>query len=192
MTEANSPVDPSRYTGVAIVLHWLVAALIAVNLVIIWFVDDWPKDWTRPVIDLHKSLGITVLGLVLLRLLWRAGHRPPPLPESYPPLERKAAALGHLLLYGLILALPLSGWLHDSAWRDAASHPMSLFGLVPWPRIGLIMSQPAPEKERLHDLFFLAHKSLAYGLYVMFVLHVGAALKHQWIDRKPELQRMWR
>ena len=181
---------PTRYSGVAIVLHWTIAVLIATNLCLVWFVDRWPANFTRPIIDTHKSIGITVLGLVLLRILWRAGHPPPPLPEGYPPLERRAAHLAHFVLYGLILLIPLSGWMHDSAWKGAPSHPMKLFWLIPWPRIAVIAHQPGAYKEHLHDVFFAAHKYLAYVLYALFVLHVGAALKHQWLDREPELQRM--
>jgi cytochrome b561 len=180
----------ARYTRVAIVLHWLVASLIAANLVLVWFVDDWPKDWVRPVIDLHKSFGITVLGLVLLRLLWRIGHKPPPLPAAYPAWERHASAVAHAVLYLLILAIPISGWMHDSAWKEGPTHPVKLFWLIPWPRIPMIANQAQPMKEHLHDLFFAAHKWFAYVLYGLFGLHVAAALKHQWIDRQPEIQRM--
>jgi cytochrome b561 len=190
MTQTDPLARPARYTGVAIALHWLVAVLIGGNLVLVWFVDDWPKDWTRPVIDLHKSIGITVLGLALLRLLWRVGHPPPPPPPGYSRLERLAALAAHLGLYVLILSIPLSGWLHDSAWKDAPTHPMSLYGLVPWPRIGAIMTLPADQKEALHKSFFALHQWLAYGLYGLFALHVAGALKHQFIDREPELQRM--
>lgn len=190
MPEDIGPLKPVRYTGVAIALHWIIAVLIAANLFLVWFVDDWPKTWTRPVIDLHKSFGITVLGLVLLRVLWRIGHRPPPLPDDYPKVERWAAHAGHAVLYALIFLIPLSGWIHDSAWKGAATHPLSLFGVVPFPRISVIMSADPAVKERLHDIFFKAHQWLAYGLYGLFIIHVGAALKHQWIDRKPELQRM--
>ena len=183
---------PERYTSPAIVLHWTIAALIAANLLLIWTVDWWPEDWARPVIDTHKSIGITVLGLALLRLLWRATHRPPPLPADYPRWEKSAAHAAHLALYAVMLALPLSGWLHDSAWKDAAGHPMKLFGLIPWPRIGIVMDQPAAYKELLHDRFGAAHRWLGYALYVLFVTHVAGALKHQWLDRHRELQRMWR
>ena len=179
-----------RYTGVAMILHWTVAVLILANLVLVWFVDKWPQNWTRPVIDAHKSIGITVLGLVLLRLLWRAAHPPPPLPKNYPRWERLAAHAAHAALYVLILAIPLSGWLHDSAWKDAPTHPMKLFWLVPWPRFSAISHLDPVFKEQVHDVFFAIHKWLAYVLYALFALHVGAALKHQWIDREPELQRM--
>lgn len=144
----------------------------------------------RPVIDTHKSTGITVLGLVLLRILWRIGHRPPALPRSYARWERVAAHVAHGALYALMLLLPLSGWLHDSAWKDAATHPMRLFGLVAWPRIGFVMDIEPVTKERLHDLFGAIHTALGYVLYGLLALHIGAALKHQWLDRERELQRM--
>lgn len=180
-----------RYTRTAMLLHWLVAALMIINVALIQTIDFWPEDWIRPVIDTHKSIGITVLGLALLRLLWRLGHAPPPLPAGMPAIERRGAHLAHWLLYLVIFALPLSGWLHDSAWKDAATHPMSLFGTIPWPRIGYIMNLDPVLKEQLHDLFGEAHEWFGYGLYGLFVLHLAGALKHQFIDRHPELQRMW-
>ena len=180
----------SRYTRVAIVLHWLIAVLIAINVTLALSADHLPDDWVRPVIDTHKSIGITVLGLAVMRLLWRLTHRPPALPQRYPRWERIGAHAAHTLLYVLIFALPLSGWLHDSAWKDAATHPMTLFGLIPWPRIGWVMDLDASLKERMHDRFGLLHTWFGYGLYVLFALHVLGALKHQWLDREPELQRM--
>lgn len=190
MAETPRHADVARYSGVALTLHWLVAALVLTNFVMIWFVDRYPDAWVRPVIDMHKSLGITVLGLVLMRLLWRASHRPPALPKAYSRTERLAAHGAHALLYALILLLPLSGWIHNSAWKGAATHPMRLFWLVPWPRISAIVNQPAAVKENLHSFFFAVHKSAAYVFYVIFVLHVGATLKHQFFDKEPELQRM--
>ena len=176
-----------RYTRTAVVLHWLVAVLIIANVALALSADSLPDEWVRPVIDAHKSTGITVLGLVLLRILWRIGHPPPPLPRSYARWERFAA---HGALYALMLLLPLSGWLHDSAWKDAATHPMQLFGLVPWPRIGFIQSIEPVTKESLHDLFGTFHTAFGYILYGLLALHVAGALKHQLIDRNPELQRM--
>jgi len=172
------------------VLHWLIALLIIVNVALIWSVDLLPDEVVRPVIDTHKSVGITVLGLALMRLLWRAAHRPPPLPAAYPPWEKFAAHSAHVALYLLILALPLSGWMHDSAWNAAANFPMKLYGLVPWPRIGWIMNFEPAFKERFHDVSGNVHIWLSYVLYALFFLHVGAALKHQWWDKHPELERM--
>jgi cytochrome b561 len=196
-TQANTPLSDStslpvasRYTRTAMALHWIIAILIICNVVLGLSADSLPDDWVRPVIDTHKSIGITVLGLVLLRILWRASHRPPPLPAEFPSWERSAAHVAHFLLYLLMIALPLSGWLHDSAWKDAATHPMQFFGLVQWPRIGWIMDIEPTTRERLHDAFGALHVWIGYVLYGLFALHVLGALKHQFLDHEPELQRM--
>jgi cytochrome b561 len=182
--------EPSRYTRTAILLHWLIAALIITNVLLIWTVDLWPEGMARPVINTHKSIGITVLGLALLRWLWRFGHAPPPLPVSYKPWENIASRLVHAGFYVLILALPLSGWAHDSAWKAAAANPFSLYGVIPFPRMSFIMSLDPAIKEHLHTLLGTLHTLFAYVLYAALTLHVGAALKHQFIDREAELQRM--
>lgn len=187
---ASSGVPHGRYTGVAITLHWLVAVLIAINVGLALSVDILPDSVVRTVIDLHKSTGITVLGLVVLRVLWRVSHRPPALPPRYSLWERRSAHGVHYLLYAVMLALPLSGWLHDSAWRDAASHPMRIFGLFEWPRLQYVATLPAELKEALHTRFGEWHTWLGYGLYGLFALHVGGALKHQWFDGEAEMQRM--
>jgi cellulose synthase/poly-beta-1,6-N-acetylglucosamine synthase-like glycosyltransferase/cytochrome b561 len=179
-----------RYTTTALVLHWAIALLLAVNIALALSVDHLPDAAVRPVIDTHKSIGITILGLVLIRLLWRLSHKPPPLATRYARWERRIAGAVHLMLYGLMFALPLSGWLHDSAWKDAATHPMRLFGLVPFPRIQAIASLEPALKESLHTLFGQLHTWFGYALYALFLLHVLGALKHQLYDREPELQRM--
>lgn len=185
--EANIP---TRYTTVAMILHWAVAVIIILNVIIALSLDYMPDGWVRPAVDLHKSFGITVIGLVLLHLLWRYANPPPPLPYSYPVWERRLAKTAHIVLYTLILAMPLSGWLHDSAWNLAAQYPMKLYGLIPCPRIGFIANLDPVTKEKMHTLFGAAHTYLAYVLYVMVALHVGGALKHQFIDRHPQLERM--
>jgi len=179
-----------RYTATAVILHWAVALLLAVNIALALSVDHLPDAAVRPVIDMHKSIGITVLGLALMRLLWRLSHKPPPLATRYALWERRCATVVHVTLYGLMFALPLSGWLHDSAWKDAATHPMQLFGLVPWPRIAAIATLEPALKESLHTLFGQLHTWFGYALYSLFALHVLGALKHQLYDREPELQRM--
>ncbi len=179
-----------RYTGTAMALHWLVALLVIGNLVLVWTIGSLPGPMVRPAIDTHKSIGITVLGLALLRVLWRLSHPPPPLPAAYPRRERFLAHGTHLLLYALILALPLSGWIHDSAFKDASAHPLRLFGLVPWPRIGPIMALDPVTKEAVHTTWFRIHGLLAYGLYALLALHLLGVLKHHLLDRDPVLHRM--
>lgn len=184
------PMAIHRYTRTAVVLHWVMALLIVVNVTLALAVDSLPDAWQRPVIDTHKSIGITVLGLVLLRLLWRWGHPPPPLPAAYARWEQRLSHAAHALFYLLMLALPLSGWLHDSAWKLADRYPMRWFGLFEWPRIGFMTALPADEKAHWHDLLGNIHTALAYGLYALLALHIAGALKHQWLDRQAQLQRM--
>ena len=181
---------PGKYTRTAVVLHWLVAVLIVTNVVLGLAASSLPDDWVRPVVDTHKSIGITVLGLAILRVLWRFGHKPPALPSSYPNWERLSAHAAHATLYLIIFGLPLSGWLHDSAWNGAATHPMRLFGLVPWPRISYLADLDPATKDRLHSALFTVHASFAYALYGLLALHILGALKHQLLDKEPELQRM--
>jgi cytochrome b561 len=184
-----------KYTRTAILLHWTVAALILVNVTLGVVAALLPEGYLpeltlRLIIDTHKSIGITVLGLAILRVIWRFTHRPPPLPKAFPGWEQTMARIVHVLLYVLIFAIPLSGWLHDSAWVAAASHPMHLYGLVPWPRIEYIMNLAPAVKEPLHKQFGELHTALTYVLYVVLALHVAGALKHQWVDRHSVLRRM--
>lgn len=181
---------PAKYTRTAIALHWLVALLIFINLVLAFITEQIPEDWIRPAINTHKSIGITVLGLVLMRLLWRLTHKPPPLPASYPRWERITAHAAHILFYLFMLALPLTGWLHDSAWKAAPEVKMYWFGLFEWPRFDFIMQLEPVLKEQLHGQLGEIHEYLGFGLIGLWVLHVGAALKHQFIDKHQELQRM--
>ncbi len=179
-----------RYNRTAMILHWLVAALLLVNVVYGLEAANADDAHVRPLIDMHKSIGLTLLGLVALRILWRLGHKPPPMPSRYPALERKGAHFAHLLLYAVMLLLPLTGYIHDSAWKLAASHPIELYGLVPFPRIGFVEHLAAGPKEQVHSLFGAAHVWLGYALYALFALHIAGVLKHHAIDHESELSRM--
>ncbi len=180
-----------KYASTAVVLHWLIALCIICNVVLGLGANYVPDAWVRPMINLHKSIGITVLGLVLVRIAWRLTHKPPALPENYAPLERLAAHTVHFLLYALILALPLTGWIHDSAFALAAQHPLILFGVIPWFRLGFITDLAPAAKDHIHSLFGMIHTYLGYALYGVFALHILGALKHQFWDKDPEIQRMW-
>ena len=179
-----------RYTRTAMALHWIIAALILANIALGLSADHLPQGWVRPVLDLHKSFGITVLGLAAIRLLWRATHPAPPLPADYPGWERWSAHAVHVVLYFLIFSLPLSGWAHDSAWSAAASHPITLYGLIPWPHMSWFAGIDPDRRDAWHDLLGRLHESFGYVLYAMVGAHILGALKHQWLDREPELQRM--
>ncbi len=186
--------DP-KYTRVAMLLHWAVALLMLGNVTIgqtIALLSDatLEKIDVRFWIDLHKSIGITVLGLAILRILWRVTHRPPELSHVFASWERAAAHLVHWLLYVLIFAMPLSGWAHDSAWVAASTHPLVLFGVVPFPRMGFLMAMSDASKDYWHGVLGDVHTYCAYTLYALLALHIGGALKHQWIDRHPVIGRM--
>ena len=180
----------ARYTRIACILHWLIAVLIVANIVLGVWANHAPDQWVRPMIDTHKSIGITVLGLAVLRLLWRLSHPPPKLPERYARWERLAAHGAHVMLYVWMFALPITGWLHDSAWKEAATHPLWLFDVVPWFRLGFIAGLDPAVKEPLHTLFGTVHFWFGYLLYGLVGLHIAGALKHQWRDGEPELQRI--
>lgn len=179
-----------RYTRLAMLFHWLVAILIVANVALAWIWPHAADDTVRPMIDAHKSIGITVLGLAILRLLWRFAHTPPAYPPGYKPWERKLSHAVHWLLYLVMFGMPLTGWIMDSAWKDAATHPMAWFGLFEWPRIAWFQHLDPALRDRMHDLFGAAHVWSSYALYGLLALHVGGALKHQVIDGDPELQRM--
>ena len=191
-TTFSAPAAPrtARYTRLAMVFHWLVALGIACQFLIIWTVDSLPKSAERPMINLHKSIGLTVLGLAIMRVLWRYANPPPPMPDDYKPWERLLAHTAHYSLYALIFLMPLTGWIHDSAWKGAAGNPLTLYGVVPWFRIGFIKNQDPATKEQIHGIFAQIHGVLGWVLLALIALHVAGALKHQWLDRKPELQRM--
>ena len=184
-----------KYTDIAILLHWLIAIGIMANVALAWVWPHLGDTDVRPAIDTHKSIGITLLGLAVMRLLWRLTHRPPAMPGEYRRWEVRAAHATHWLLYLLIFAMPLTGWIMDSAYKDAASHPMFLFGLFEWPRIGAILHLPPTTRDAVHDGFGAMHTYASYLLYALVALHLGGALKHEWIDRHRELRRImpsWR
>lgn len=176
MPARNSSV---RYGSVAQFLHWTIVALLVVQVTLGKVADSLPVGIERlAVMARHKSFGITILALALVRLVWRRIDRPPALP-AMPRWQEIAARLNHWALYALLFALPLSGWLMSSA----ANRPVSWFGLAQLPDL----IAPDPDlREWFHDL----HHFLIWALYALVGLHVAAALKHQFVDRDGLLRRM--
>ena len=181
-----------RYTRIAVVFHWLVAVLVIGNIALAWtfkVFNDYP--WTQYVTNTHKTVGVTVLGLALLRLSWRIAHRPPPFNPAIPRWQAGAARFVHGALYFMIIAMPLSGWIYDSAWEWAKDVPIDFWGLFEMPRIPWVMDMPQGRAKELLDVVAgEVHNYLSYLLYALLAAHLAGAIKHQWFDRIPTLQRM--
>ena len=180
-----------RYSKLAVVLHWLIAIGIFLNLKSGLGFDDLPKDQAAAAFAFHESIGISVLGLVVLRVLWRMGNPPPPPLANLKPLERRVSLGIHHLLYLLSVLIPLSGWLTASAHKDAGGHGMVLFNKVPWFNFPGFGGLGDPARHQAHELLGAVHSACAWVIMAALVLHVGGALKHQFIDREKMLQRMW-
>ncbi|HUQ08881.1 MAG TPA: cytochrome b [Steroidobacteraceae bacterium] len=161
-------------------LHWLIVLLIIMQWVIMQRAEALPMGSDKIfAIGMHKSFGMTVFALAIIRLVWRWANPVPTLDGLAKNWERMLAGLSHLLLYGLILAMPLTGWLMSSA----RNFPVSWFGIFTLPDL------VAPDKalyERMNDL----HHALFAALVIVALLHIAGALKHQFIDRNEVLRRM--
>lgn len=169
-----------RYTRSAIALHWLIALLIFAALPLGLYMHDLPLSPHKlRMYSYHKWIGITVLLLAVIRLTWRATHRPPAMPETMPQWEKLAAETVHYLLYALIFIIPISGWLMSSAM----GFQVVWFGVLPLPDL-------VAKNKELADLLHEVHETLNYGLLLLLLAHVGAALKHHFIERDDILTRM--
>ncbi len=190
MSDAPVPTDPTgrRYAATAIVLHWAIAGLIVANIVLAWQFDDLKGMAQFRLIQWHKSLGVTVLLLTLLRFAWRLFNRPPPFPPEMPRWERIAAAATHWGFYAFMVLMPVTGWLMVSA--SPTNIPTLLYRTVPWPHLGFIHHLPMIERKPLEHQFKAWHETIADIGYVLIVLHVAAALRHQLFKRDLVLWRM--
>ncbi|HUZ11415.1 MAG TPA: cytochrome b [Caulobacteraceae bacterium] len=189
VTPANATAERSRYSSLAIALHWLIALLIIGNIALAWYVGSLRGLAQVSPLMLHKSIGITVLLLSLARLGWRLAVPPPKLPAYVRGWERLAAQGVHVLFYALMLGLPLSGWAWVSSSPLIKVHPTVLFGLVPWPAAPLPRLGP-DQLYAANKAFGFTHKTLAKIAYATIALHVLAALKHQFLDRDDVVARM--
>ena len=171
---------PERWGWIAQTLHWATAlGVIGLVIVGLWM-DEMPNSPDKvKVFALHKSTGITVLAIVVVRLLWRFIDKRPPYPASMPSWQRIVSEISHGLLYVLLLTQALSGWLYNSASNFA----LKWFGLFTLPAL----SDPDPALKHLaHDIHETGWKLLA----LLLAIHVGAALKHHFFDRDVTLARM--
>jgi cytochrome b561 len=171
---------PARYTSVAKLLHWLIAALIVTQFTLAWMAEDLPLGLHKlALLARHKSFGMTVLMLVIVRLLWRLWHAPPALPADMTPLERLLAKGTHILFYVLLFAMPLTGWLMSSA----KNYSVSWFGWFTWPNL-------ISQNDDAFTLLRNVHFYLSYALFAIAVLHVLAAFKHHYWNKDDVLRRM--
>lgn len=170
----------TRYTATAIALHWLAALLVLFTFPLGVYMHELAlSPFKLKLISYHKWLGVTIFLLTVMRLAWRATHVPPPLAETIPLWQQRAAHSLHFLLYVLLLAIPLSGWLMSSA----KGTPVVYLGLVQLPDL-------VGKDKALGDLLAEIHKMLNFGLLALVGMHVAAALKHHFIDRDTTLRRI--
>lgn len=179
-----------RYGAVAMTFHWVIAAVLVSNIAFGFYVHNMAEDDPDhfAYVQIHKSIGLTILFLAVLRLLWRLFDPPPMLPEGMPKWERLAARASHWSLYGLMFAIPLTGWAVVSA--SPFGIPTFWFGVFEWPHIPFLSELPRAEKAPLRGDFFAAHITLAYVTLFVLAVHVLAALKHHFLDRDSVLKRM--
>ena len=175
---------PSRYSAVAIALHWLLAAALAAAFCVGVFMGDLANSPLKlRLYNWHKWAGIIILALTVLRLLWRVTHRPPALPraisQAMPGWQMQAYHATHHVMYALFFAVPLVGW----AYSSAAGFPIVLFGQIPLPDLLAANKELAELIKPLHELTALALMALAG-------LHIAAAFKHHLVDRDGLLSRM--
>jgi cytochrome b561 len=172
----------AKYSKIAILFHWAIAILIGANILLANLAEDLPRAARAAYKSPHKAIGISILLLSVGRILWRLGHRPPPMPKKISGLQAKAGHAAHILFYVLMIVMPLTGWLMIGANGRAA--PVDFFGLF---TVDMAIGKNAMIADIAHE----GHEFLATPFIVLIVLHLLGALKHQFIDRLPFLQRMW-
>lgn len=172
--------ETTRYSAVARWLHWLIAIFVILNIVTGLGHDALPRDQRGVVMAFHFSSGITVLALTVLRILWRIGHKPPPLPAGMSGWQVGLARGTHWAFYALMIVLPLSGWIMVSS----APFPIQWFGLVALPKFGVT------REDAISGVAGEGHEILGFLMAGLVVLHIGAALWHQFGLKDNLLARM--
>lgn len=173
-----------RYSTVSLILHWLIAALVITQIILISIHDAageaQNREMSRLFMDLHKSTGATILVLTLIRIGWRVANPAIPLPGHMPRWQKVMARANHVLFYVVLIAMPLAGW----AASSAVGRPVDWFFLFHLPIL------PVPASRELAGSLMDAHEMAAKLLYVLVALHILGALKHQFVDRDDVVRRM--
>lgn len=195
-----SSVSRDRYSAVAIILHWVIGLSLLAMIPMGWWMSDaieqpQTQALAYRVFQIHKSIGFLILALTVLRIVWRLTHPVPRLPAQMHGWERFAARATHVAFYALMLGLPLTGWAYvSSGWAVATDTPLSVptswFGLFAIPHLGFIESASEAVRRNVGFMAMGAHSKLAWGVIILVVLHVGAALKHQFFNRDGVLAHM--
>lgn len=171
---------PRRYTGVAIGIHWLMLLGLVGAFAMGLYIQELPFSPNKlRLISYHKWAGVTIFAVLLFRIYWRLTHRPPELPAAMPRWQQQVAHATHGLLYVLMLAIPISGWLMSSA----KGFQTVWFGLLPLPDL-------LDKDKELGDLLKQVHLLLNLTLAATVIAHAGAAFKHHFINRDDVLTRM--
>jgi len=169
-----------RYTSTAISLHWLIALAIVGTFGLGLYMHELPLSPTKlELYSWHKWAGVTIFLLVIARLAWRLGHPAPALPTHMPTALRRAAHGAHWVLYALMFAIPLTGWLMSSA----KGFQTVWFGVLPLPDL-------VAKDKALGTTLAEVHETLNFILLALVVLHAAAAIKHHVVDRDTVLTRM--
>jgi len=182
-------VGSGRYSALAIVLHWTIALAIVLQIILAGRMEGPKTPTSFAVTQLHKSVGITILLLTLLRIAWRMINPPPPMPKTMARWESVLARITHVGFYVIMLGMPLTGWLMVSASRTLI--PTRLYGVVPWPMVPGVPELAPAAKKAWHAFALNSHHLGAKLIYVLLALHVAGALKHQLFSTdEPVLARM--
>jgi cytochrome b561 len=179
-----------RYGIVAMTFHWVIAALIILNVALgVIFVQflDRQNPMRGVVVNWHESIGLTVLVLSILRLCWRLMNPIPKLPADFSRGKRILARGTHYALYALMILVPFIGW----ELASIPARPLMLFGAIPWPKIFYIVDLSADAKKMAAGIIAPSHVILAFLLFALAVGHLCAALFYHYMIRKDQiLQRM--
>ena len=170
-----------RYSRTAVVLHWLIALAVLGQIAFGWYLQLIPRltpDRTI-FVNLHKSTGLVIAALIVLRLAWRLSHRPPPLPPSMPAWERRAALANHALLYACMLIMPVAGYTAS----NFSKFGVKFFNAVPLPPWGV-------DDRGIYAFFNGLHVVTSYVFVSLIAIHIAAALRHLFFPRYGIFRRM--